>query len=88
MKIFYKGKKIKSSYKKSEVKSHMAKPMQIIATYTFDSAIPCMPIFSNVNSCTETDINNGDGTTTRIIRSFDLPTKIDFRNLGSLISVE
>lgn len=100
MKIFYKGKKTKSKYKNSEVKSYIAKPMQIIAIYTFDSAVPCTPVFSfdsavpytsvfsNVNSYIETDVNNGDGTTTRTIRSFDLPTKIDFRNLGSLISVE
>lgn len=88
MKIFYKGQKIKSSYKNSEVKSHMAEPMKIIAIYTFDSATPCMPVFSNVYGHLGTDINNGDGTTTRIIRAFDLPTKIDFRDLGSLISVE
>ena len=88
MKIFYKGQKIKSSYKNSEVKSHMAKPMKIIAIYTFDSATPCMPVFSNVYGYLGTDINNGDGTTTRIIRAFDLPTKIDFKDLGSLISVE
>ena len=88
MKIFYKGQKIKSSYKNSEVKSHMAKPMKIIAIYTFDSATPCMPVFSNVYGYLGTDINNGDGTTTKIIRAFDLPTKIDFKDLGSLISVE
>ena len=88
MKIFYKGKKVKSSYKNSEVKSYMAKSMPIIATYTFDSAAPCRPEFSNVNSYIETDINNGDGTTTRTIRSFDLPTRINFSSLGSLISVE
>ena len=88
MKIFYKGQKIKSSYKNSEVKSHMAKPMKIIAIYTFDSDAPCRPVFSNIYGHLETDINNGDGTTTRITRAVDLPTKIDFRELGSLISVE
>ena len=47
MKIFYKGQKIKSSYKNSEVKSHMAKPMKIIAIYTFDSSTNTLPEFNN-----------------------------------------
>ena len=47
MKIFYKGNKIKSSYKNSEVKSYMAKPMQIIAIYTFDSSTNTLPEFNN-----------------------------------------
>ena len=47
MKIFYKGKKTKSSYKNSEVKSHIAKPMQIIAIYTFDSSTNTLPEFNN-----------------------------------------
>ena len=54
MKIFYKGKKTKSKYKNSEVKSYMAKP--IIAIYTFNSSTDTLPTFNSEFDNTVTTI--------------------------------
>ena len=86
MKIFYKGIKIKSSYKNSEVKSHMAKPMKIIAKYKFDNTIAdLVPVFNKAFTDYFIVDKVNDNITTRCIYNKEniiTLEKINLTNVG------
>lgn len=86
MKIFYKGNKVKSSYKKSEVKSHMAKPMKIIAKYKFDNTIAdLVPVFNKAFTDYFIVDKVNDNITTRCIYNKEniiTLEKINLTNVG------
>lgn len=58
-----------------------------IAIYKFNSSTDTLPTFNDGYSYSITDVDNGDGTTTRTIISDSLPTSISFRNKTGLISL-
>ena len=62
--------------------------MANIAIYTFNSSTNTLPTFNDDFTYEYTDVGNGDGTTTRTITSDSLPSKITFKNLSELVSVD
>ena len=61
--------------------------MAEIATYRYNTGTNVLPTFNSGFTYEYTDINNGDGTTSRIITSSTLPTSISFANNSNLKSV-
>ena len=59
-----------------------------IAIYTFNSSIDTLPVFNSGGYTYDyTDVDNGDGTTTRTITSDSLPTSISFSGKTGLVNL-
>ena len=58
-----------------------------IAIYTFNSSTDTLPVFNSGYTYDYTDVDNGDGTTTRTITSDSLPTSISFGSKTGLVNL-
>lgn len=61
--------------------------MADIAIYTFVNGTNTLPLFNDGFTYEYTDVDNGNGTTTRTITNEYVPTSISFRNKTGLISL-